>query len=369
MNANQCIAMPEWSALYRSVLECDQPGLIADAILEPLRAALTACSAVYLPLVRTPSGDSQFGSPHYVGSAPGAVEPYVDEFHLLDPIMRPIIGWTDCLFRDRPRVVLRLPSRDRYAERFLKPFDIGPVLSLVFPVQSGSEVQLACIGFHRPFDGVAFGEDQKILLEHLAPAIQATLERMAYREALMFSNAMAAALLTAASGTNAHVMVFDDDLMLRAQLPTEVSDEGALSATTRNRELLGEIRHAVLIGELVSDDATTIRTEGGSFDVALHNLSSPDGQTFHLATIRKSFFNKAFEQAASCFLLTAREIEVVSLVAAGDGNAALGRKLGISLRTAENHLRAIYRKVGVSSRTQLISRILQCADGSVHLPE
>ena len=36
-----------------------------------------------------------------------------------------------------------------------------------------------------------------------------------------------------------------------------------------------------------------------------------------------------------------------------------GEEREISLRTGENHLRSIYRKVGVGSRTQLLSRLLQ----------
>ncbi|MFD2501123.1 LuxR C-terminal-related transcriptional regulator [Rhizorhabdus histidinilytica] len=49
----------------------------------------------------------------------------------------------------------------------------------------------------------------------------------------------------------------------------------------------------------------------------------------------------------------------MSRIAAGKCNASLSRELGISLRTGENHLRSIYRKVGVGSRTQLLSRLLQ----------
>jgi HD-GYP domain-containing protein (c-di-GMP phosphodiesterase class II) len=48
--------------------------------------------------------------------------------------------------------------------------------------------------------------------------------------------------------------------------------------------------------------------------------------------------------------LTDREIEVIRLVAAGCTNPDIGRRLGISRRTAEHHVQHIYTKIGVSTR-------------------
>jgi HD-GYP domain-containing protein (c-di-GMP phosphodiesterase class II) len=48
--------------------------------------------------------------------------------------------------------------------------------------------------------------------------------------------------------------------------------------------------------------------------------------------------------------LTAREVEVLRLLARGRSNRDIGRVLSISPRTAENHTRAIYNKAGVTTR-------------------
>jgi HD-GYP domain-containing protein (c-di-GMP phosphodiesterase class II) len=48
--------------------------------------------------------------------------------------------------------------------------------------------------------------------------------------------------------------------------------------------------------------------------------------------------------------LSEREVEVLRLVAAGCSNPDIGRRLGISRRTAEHHVQHIYNKLGVSSR-------------------
>jgi len=50
--------------------------------------------------------------------------------------------------------------------------------------------------------------------------------------------------------------------------------------------------------------------------------------------------------------LTKREIEVASLISKGMKNKEIGEQLFISEYTVENHLRAIYRKLGVKNRTE-----------------
>jgi len=52
--------------------------------------------------------------------------------------------------------------------------------------------------------------------------------------------------------------------------------------------------------------------------------------------------------------LTAREAEVVRLVARGMSNKAIAHQLGISARTVEGHLNHVFDKLGVLSRTELV---------------
>jgi DNA-binding NarL/FixJ family response regulator len=49
--------------------------------------------------------------------------------------------------------------------------------------------------------------------------------------------------------------------------------------------------------------------------------------------------------------LTAREVEVLRLVAAGNSNAQIASALMLSERTVARHLSNIFDKIGVSSRT------------------
>ncbi|UQX86942.1 LuxR C-terminal-related transcriptional regulator [Jatrophihabitans telluris] len=55
--------------------------------------------------------------------------------------------------------------------------------------------------------------------------------------------------------------------------------------------------------------------------------------------------------------LTGREREVALLIAEGCSNRTVARSLGISDRTAENHVANLLRKLGLSSRTELAARL------------
>ncbi|CAN5512698.1 response regulator transcription factor [soil metagenome] len=53
--------------------------------------------------------------------------------------------------------------------------------------------------------------------------------------------------------------------------------------------------------------------------------------------------------------ITAREQEVLELVADGNGNREIAEKLGISARTAQKHLENLFKKFNVHDRTELVA--------------
>lgn len=62
------------------------------------------------------------------------------------------------------------------------------------------------------------------------------------------------------------------------------------------------------------------------------------------------------EVSSGTELLTPREREILRLVAEGGSNAELGRRLWVTEQTVKFHLSNIYRKLGVSNRTQAARR-------------
>jgi DNA-binding CsgD family transcriptional regulator len=62
--------------------------------------------------------------------------------------------------------------------------------------------------------------------------------------------------------------------------------------------------------------------------------------------------------------LTPTEDRVAALVAAGSTNRAVADALFVSVHTVEANLKRIYRKLGVSSRTELASKFQSDTSGS-----
>lgn len=64
--------------------------------------------------------------------------------------------------------------------------------------------------------------------------------------------------------------------------------------------------------------------------------------------------SKACDRLAERYAFTAREREVLEYLAAGHGSPYIAEKLFISENTARTHMRNMYRKMGVSSKEELI---------------
>lgn len=65
-------------------------------------------------------------------------------------------------------------------------------------------------------------------------------------------------------------------------------------------------------------------------------------------------------------LLTARETEILQLIAAGQSNRRIGTTLHISENTVKTHISNIYQKLEVSDRTEAVTTALKL--GLIHLP-
>lgn len=66
----------------------------------------------------------------------------------------------------------------------------------------------------------------------------------------------------------------------------------------------------------------------------------------------------SLKQAKRLYPLTERELEVIDKTLTGKGNKAIANELYIEESTVKNHLKSIYKKLSVSSRSELISKCL-----------
>ena len=70
---------------------------------------------------------------------------------------------------------------------------------------------------------------------------------------------------------------------------------------------------------------------------------------------KKSEFETSQENASRDYLnLSCREWEVLDQLSHGACNQALANSLGVTISTVEKHLTNIYKKLGVTSRTEAV---------------
>ncbi|RXZ39705.1 helix-turn-helix domain-containing protein, partial [Agromyces binzhouensis] len=88
--------------------------------------------------------------------------------------------------------------------------------------------------------------------------------------------------------------------------------------------------------------------------VAMQAGLALDGATHHDTRHGAAGVAGADEPADAIAELTARERQVLDLIAEGLSNRQIGERLYISGKTASVHVSAILRKLGASSRTEAV---------------
>ncbi|WP_156761150.1 response regulator [Microbacterium karelineae] len=138
--------------------------------------------------------------------------------------------------------------------------------------------------------------------------------------------------ITAETATRVIVLTtFDsDELIMRA---LEAGAHGYLLKTTRGGELIQAVHH-VAEERHVIDPAVA----GG-----LIERLNEAGRSWSTSE------ENALDRAA----LTAREAEVLGLIAQGLSNQAIADRLGIGITTVKTHVGSLYAKTGTTSRVQL----------------
>jgi DNA-binding CsgD family transcriptional regulator len=97
-------------------------------------------------------------------------------------------------------------------------------------------------------------------------------------------------------------------------------------------------------GAWIACHATCLRDEAGRLGVTA--LVIEDAATSEVAPL-----------VTAAYELSRRELEITCLVARGAGTASIAGALHLSTHTVRAHLKAVFEKVGVSSRGELVARL------------
>jgi DNA-binding CsgD family transcriptional regulator len=357
---------------YGRLLSCTTYEQMGAHFLEPLGQQLDASSSVFLQFYDLPSEQNLVGRRCYIGSNPQSVDVYVEGVYNVDPVLQPSLRWMRSGADGQGAFVTLLSAipgwRDNaYYQQFLKPFDIGHVLAVAVPVRSVLGGEMMCLGFHRAHQARPFSPGEVGRLRELVPVVQAVLSNLAYREAVTLSGTLLDAVSDAGSGMG--FVILDEDLLVRHANRRGLEQLGLYDVrvreTAQRSGIFGELRQRLMRLPTSAGHrghftlaATDASGRSRSLDVEVRIYRSVDGHTQYLLITSESGERRALEAACTRLGLSDREAEVARLICAGQSNAEIGRGLGIALRTVENHLRSVYAKVGVNSRTQLVSKLL-----------
>jgi len=147
------------------------------------------------------------------------------------------------------------------------------------------------------------------------------------------------------------------DLLVTAATIGEFQD--GIECVSRARQLAPQLR-AVVLGESYDEEEASAALAAGAQAYVLETTYAED----IAAAIRQVFEPSVYlakghrvapaprAPSGASSLLTAREREILRLVAEGSSNADVARMLWVTEQTVKFHLSNIYRKLEVSNRTE-----------------
>jgi DNA-binding CsgD family transcriptional regulator len=291
-------------AIEESIADCHDIDHVSDAILQPLQARLNACGAGFTLITvrqdRLVDGD--------LSIARGAFEP-------LTPTYRNGMFHEDPLYRGCPAVPETLmryvkghkEEADRlktYHDEFLKIRNIQDCMGIYFKFKGVVSDKIVSLSFGRSVGADNFSYEDRQALGRVGILLRLALSNIALRH--------------------------EAEWLWKRRRRQENS---ALNFPPR------------------SDDGANWEHCLGDAAIARNDEESP------IAPNRGLMPDECVAAACRQFGITDRERDIVALLQNGHSNLSMAHSLNISVRTVENHLRSLYAKAFVNSRTQLLAKI------------
>jgi two-component system response regulator NreC len=248
----------------------------------------------------------------------------------------------------------------------------------------------------------------RVRISHIGPppfrSVRLTLVGLACTHGVLPQLAPAAFMTSAGPSAEQpiHVVLADDHALVRRGLRLLLDREEGVKVVAEAEDLTTVIRHVhdhrphVLVLDLGMPDGSSIemirrlREEVPSTEIVVLTTEDSPGfaqQTLDAGAIgfvlkdsadaelnravratargeqyvspRVTASLESLRRAMSGDALTAREAEVLRLIALGHTSAGIGRKLHLSRRTVETHRARLHRKLGMSTRAELVRYALQ----------
>jgi DNA-binding CsgD family transcriptional regulator len=243
--------------------------------------------------------------------------------------------------------------RSRRYARLYHPLGLGDELRVSFTARDGSCWGIAQLGRS---DGVTFTDEERDQLAAVSSTVAEGLR-----------DAFAVAGPARSEHTGPALIVLDDDGEVQAITPAarrwmaELVDSSAtgMRPVPEPVYLVAGRARAARAGVGSDPAQVQVRTTAGVW-LHLHAACIDGAETLHDAVAVVIAPARAPDLApliALAYRITAREQEVLQFIARGLTTAEMAEQLGISQHTVRDHVKALFSKVGVRSRTELVARV------------
>jgi DNA-binding CsgD family transcriptional regulator len=200
---------------------------------------------------------------------------------------------------------------------------------------------------HRPFGG-----DDLAALTAIAPSLTQAMRAYPVRPL----TGRAPALRSGVVGLAPDDRVVDVSTEARAWLDDLLPGGDDLTNQENVMRVVYEVAHAVRRGD-TARSATCVRTVSGRW-MRAEGAAISLGETDVVVILQAATVQQLLGTIAACHLLTPREAQILGLLVDGLAAKQMARKLEISALTVNEHLRSLYRKCGVTSRAELVGRLV-----------
>ncbi len=103
------------------------------------------------------------------------------------------------------------------------------------------------------------------------------------------------------------------------------------------------------------------------FSIVDNIIDDPNSHYLIEIRIKRSLLDQIFESPKDSFVvglhnsgfLTARELEVLKFISIGLNNNEIADKLHVSVHTSKAHVQSIFKKLGVTDRTQAVVKAIK----------
>lgn len=315
----------------------------------------------------------RFGRGQPFGVTDSELRSWCQDYQVLDPF---VVQLSRLFRRGNKRVFTSSDIKARinyegnaFYNEFLKPQSIYHVMTIgLDKVNQPRGVPGGMIGLHRSKRNAPFSERDIALVEALLPYYTRAMQLVQIKD--MTTERRSIVEVLSGEPPLRGTMILDHDYV-PTYIDEEVLDLLGLPRPTNShlpemlsREITRDIRAAC--------EGLRVVCETGKSTVLSARFTARDGREIvcrvhartedthrpHFVVCLLYASESAGRSAVQRFNLTAREVEVAHLIVKGMTNPQIAHVLNISVRTVQNHLRAIYEKVHVHNRTGLATMFL-----------